>query len=198
MNRWLSALAAALLAVPAVASAQGGYTGSSMDEEDKFNVQLQGGIGGWTGNAGDATTDVGPAYGVLGSYNQNSWLSYELGYVGHTNGISDTDSQLTSNKIQLDLKAGPELSAPVTWRPYLFAGVAANFVAAGNTPTATFDDGVQGMIPLGAGVDFFSDSPVQVGARGTFDLNSGVSEDIGPISENPSAWQAAITASAAF
>ncbi|MGC4115959.1 MAG: hypothetical protein QM765_15505 [Myxococcales bacterium] len=198
MKKW-TWLAAALIAVPALARAQGVTTYEDEYTNRKFDVNLQGGIGGYTGNAQDVTTDVGPSYGAMVTFNPFPALSYELGYIGNTNSISRTDSRLSSNRVQLDVKAGPPLGGPVVWRPYLFAGVAGNFMVAGGSRLTTgWDDSFQGEIPMGAGVDFLLNTPVRVGARGTFDWNPGVGGSAGIVSDHPSAWQAALTAAAAF
>ena len=197
MKPWMW-LSAALLAAPALAHAQGTYYEGD-NAEKKFDVNLQGGIGGYTGAAAGATTNVGPSYGVMGAYNALPFLSYELGYIGNSNGISGTDSRLSSNRIQADVKAGPQLVAPIPWRPYAFAGLAADFLAAGgNKVTTGWDSSFEGEVPLGVGADFLLNSPVRVGARGTFDWNPGVGGSAGVVSDHPSAWQAALTASAVF
>ncbi|MGC4115960.1 MAG: outer membrane beta-barrel protein [Myxococcales bacterium] len=150
MKLWMW-VAAALLAVPALAHAQGMTMYEDENSTKKFDVQLQGGMGGYTGKAAGLTDNIGPAYGVLGAYNQTPFLSYELGYIGNTNAISNTDERLTSNRVQADVKAGPQLMGPVPWRPYAFAGLAGDFqTTGGNRNTTGFDDSFQLENPHGA------------------------------------------------
>ncbi len=198
MKRW-TWMAAALLAAPALAHAQGMTMYEGDHTEKRFDVQLQAGVGGYTGKAAGVTDNLGPSYGVIGAYNQTPFLSYELGYTGNTNAISNTDERLTSNRIQADVKAGPQLTGPVPWRPYAFAGLAGDFQSTGgNRETTVFDDSFQLLVPLGLGADFLLNSPVRVGARAAFHYNLGIGGSASDVSVHPSAWQAGLTASAVF
>jgi len=196
MKRW-TWLAAALVAAPALAHAQDLDTYEDEYADRRFDVSLQGGIGGFTGNASDVTTDIGPSYGAMIGYHQFPFLTYELGYTGNTNSITGTDSRLSSNRVQADIKAGPQLAGPVGWRPYVYAGLAANFLAAGgNKATTGWDSSFEGEIPVGGGVDLLLNSPVRVGARAGFNWNPGVGGSAGVVSDHPSSWQAGLTAAA--
>ena len=198
MKSWMW-IAAALLAAPALAHAQGLATYEDENSTKKFDVQGQFGMGGYTGKAAGLTDNIGPAYGVLGAYNQTPYLSYEVGYIGNSNAVSNTDTRLSSNRIQADVKAGPQLLGPIPWRPYAFAGLAGDFQTTGGTRATTgFDDSFQVEIPMGVGADFLLNSPVRVGARGAFDFNPGIGGSASDISVHPSSWQAALTASAVF
>ncbi len=183
-------LATVLLLLPF--SAKAGFFESSSDKP--YDLQLDGGVGGWLGDVSDVTTNFGPAYGIIGAFNKSDFLSYELGYVGHSNGVDSTTRRLSSNKIQADIKAGIPLAGV---KPYLFGGVAVDFVAS-STEAFGLDSSAQGVIPFGIGADFLTDKPIHVGARGTYDWSPGVGGRISPTDAHPDAWQAFLQASASF
>jgi hypothetical protein len=182
------AAVAALLLAPAAAHAQ--------FEDRELDVELNFGIGGFTGDIGGLTS-TGPAYGVIAGVEQTPIIKYEVGYMGQTTGVHDSDGRLTSNKLQANVRAGPELEAPIPWQPYAFGGVGANFVIA-TTDAHGLSNAVQGVIPFGVGADFFTDSPIRVGARGTYDWTPGIGSDVAPDAEHPDEWKATINASAVF
>jgi hypothetical protein len=191
----LMALAAALLSAPQSARAEGLF---ESELENPFGVALNFGVGGFVGQpVRDVTTNFGPAYGVMGAFNKNPIWSLELGYIGHTNGIDTTDRRLSTNKIQADVKAGLPLQAPVAWKPYLFAGLAADFVTS-STEAFGLSSAIQPAIPIGAGVDFFTDKAFQVGARGTYDITPGIGGSVSPMQAHPDSWQAVLQGSAYF
>lgn len=255
-------------------SAQGAYTGSTdrrsarrdristddrslqtMARDQRYDMELNGGIGGYFGSVGDATVRAGPAYGVTGAYNASRNVGVELGYLGHSNSIDGSSARLSSNQIQADIKLGRELKLPVAWRPYVFGGLGADFVHAGairggntggvsgitgpgrsgggntggvggitgpgtsgggNTGGSTggvagitgpgggsgasasgFNSVTQGVIPLGVGADFFTRSPIRVGARATYDL-TGIGGAVSRVARHPDGWSTNLTAAAAF
>jgi hypothetical protein len=195
MRRLTGLLAVALLALPLSARAKDGVFDSTADKP--YDLQLDGGIGGWLGNVSDVTTNVGPAYGIIGAFNRSNYLSYELGYLGHSNGVDSTDRRLSSNKIQADLKLGIPMTGTVAWKPYLFGGLAVDFVTS-STEAFGLDSSIQGVVPFGVGADFLTDKPIHIGARGTYDWSPGVGGRISPADAHPDAWQAFLQASAAF
>jgi hypothetical protein len=194
MKSMTGLLAAALLLLPLSARAEGFFQSSS---DKPYDLQLDGGIGGWVGSVTDVTTSIGPAYGLIGAFNKNDVVSYELGYVGHSNGVDTTSRHLSSNKIQADIKAGVPLAGPVAWKPYLFGGVAVDFVAS-STEAFGLNSSAQGVIPFGIGADFLRDKPLHIGARGTYDWSPGVGGRVSPTDAHPDAWQAFVQASASF
>jgi len=121
----------------------------------------------------------------------------EGAYQGHTNNVEDFDGRLTTNKVQVDVSAGPELNAPVPWRPYAAAGLGVNIVTTG-ADEAGLDNAVQGSIPFSVGADFFTESPIQIGLRGTYDLKPGVGGDVSDDQGHPDEWTTTLNAQAAF
>jgi hypothetical protein len=187
-------VAGAIILAPALAAAQD-FVDAEPDR--RVQVQLNGGLGGYFGGVNDVT-NTGPAYGVHAAFNQTPLLSYELGYTGHTNDIvGEGNGRLNSNKIQAGIKVGPELNLPIPWRPYGFAGLGADFVLAGAN-TVGLSNAILGVVPFGAGADFFTDSPIQVGARATYDWTPGVGGEVYVGDPQPNGWSAALTAQAAF
>lgn len=198
MRRWtgvLGALATVLLSAPPSARAEGFF---SSEMEKPFDVALNFGVGGFVGNPiRDVTTNVGPAYGVMGAYNKNPIWALELGYIGHTNGVDTTNRRLSTNKIQADVKAGLPLQMPIAWKPYLFAGLAADFVTS-STERFGLSSAIQPAIPVGAGLDFLTNKPIQVGLRGTYDWTPGIGGSVSPMQAHPDSWQAVVQGSAYF
>ncbi len=197
MNRWawvLVALAAVLLSAPRPAWAEGFF---HSDEDKPWDVALNFGVGGFIGSVTDVTTNIGPAYGVMGAFNKNPILSVELGYIGHTNGVDTTDRRLSSNKIQGDVKAGLPMEGGVAWKPYLFGGLGVDFVTS-STEAFGLSSAIQAVIPVGIGADFFTNKPLQVGLRGTYDVTPGIGGRVSPMQAHPDAWQAVVQGSAAF
>lgn len=203
MKGLASAVAAILLAAPFAAWAQETYTTESTTNREeearfrRFDLALNGGFGGYTGSVG-ADTVAGASYGVIGSLNQTRALSYELGYVGHSNGINDgSNGMISSNKLSVDFKAGPMLSGAMGWRPYAFAGLGVDFTGV----SRNFSDihgATMGVIPFGLGVDFLTHRTIHVGARATYDWTPGIGSDVTPNDPHPNGWQAALAAAAAF
>ena len=193
MKRLIAAFAGVVLALPALGRAQD-------DElERRFDVQLNGGIGGWTGETAGDTTNVGPYYGVMAAYNQSQFLAFEAGYQGITNSFSDpSDGSLSANRLQGDVRANLPLAGAIAWRPYVFAGLAIDYIAAGDENLFGYTNTLMAEVPLGLGADFFTDSVVRVGARTTFNWNPGIGGEASVDNEHPNSWQAGVTASANF
>jgi len=192
MRRMVAAFAVLFFAVPAVGYAQ-------EELEDKLEVSLQGGIGGFSGGAADQTTNVGPYYGVMGTYNQSDNLAFEAGYQGITNGFSDPSTgRLSANRLQANVRGNLPLEGPVAWRPYAFAGLALDYMAASLENTFGYNTSLQAEVPVGLGADFFTESWLRVGARGTFIWNPGIGGSASVDNQHPSSWQAGVSASAAF
>lgn len=192
-------MAGALLLTPTLSLAQERVRVEVEEAEpgSRVDVQLNGGVGGYLGGINEFT-DTGPAYGVNAAFNQTPTLSYELGYSGHTNDIIGPENgRLTSNKVHAGVKVGPELELPIPWRPYGFAGLGADFVIAGAN-TLGISNAVLGVVPVGAGADFFTDSPIQLGARATYDWTPGIGGEVSLVDPQPNGWSAALTAQAAF
>jgi hypothetical protein len=168
----------------------------SQNREKRVGVELNGGIGEFTGDVASRTS-LGPSYGATLSYRTDPMFAAELGYQGAANAINGGGT-LTSNKVQLDGKLGPELSTGIAWRPYVYAGIAANFVGA-NANRQGLQSTTLGQIPLGGGADFFTRAPIHLGARAGYDWNPGVGGAVLPfVDEHPSTWQASLTAQGSF
>jgi hypothetical protein len=171
MKRW-TWMAAALLAAPALAHAQGMTMYEGDHTEKRFDVQLQAGVGGYTARR-RGYRQPRPVLRVIGAYNQTPFLSYELGYTGNTNAISNTDERLTSNRIQADVKAGPQLTGP-SRAPYALRRPRRRLPVHRREPG---DHRLRRLLPApgppGPRPDFLP-LAVRVGARAAFHYNLGI------------------------
>lgn len=201
MKRLIAIAGALLVSVPLFARADTTYGSndypSSNRKDRALSIEPNIGIGGYTGAITDAVNGTGVAYGATATLRPDRGLSYELGYVGHSNTVTGTTDRLASNKVQANLKLGPQFQGRVAWRPYVMGGVAADFVTTG-TSAFGLSNTTQGIIPLGAGADFFSNSPVRVGARAQYDLNTGLGGSVSSIASHPNGWEAMLNAAAVF
>jgi len=174
--RWiLGALGAAALALPTVASAQDyDYRASEREEKPDRGVQVQA-QGGIVGFPGEAASQISPGalYGVvIGIEPPIPVLELELGYQG---AAYQTDERLTGaqenaieNGGQALLKASPEFGR---WEPYAFGGYQLsrfNVYERDNSTGALQDDTIS-KLPVGAGLDVHL-GDVLVGARGSYNF----------------------------
>lgn len=180
--------------IPGVAWAQG-YEVRRQAPAQEVAVDLNGGLGEFTGKVADRTS-IGPAYGLNLSTSVAPEAQLEAGYSGFTSAI-DGGGRISSNRLQLGARAGPQLAFPIPWQPYVSAAVAANFIGV-NTNSQGLNSGVEGEIPLGVGADFLTTSPFRVGVRGTYAWNPGVGGAISNEDQHPDDWQAALVAKGAF
>lgn len=183
-HRWiLGALGAAALALPAAASAQDQETEveydydyratERADERDRgVQVQAQGGIVGFPGEAASQLSP-GALYGVVVGIEPGiPVLEIELGYQG---AAYQTDERLTGaqenvieNGGQALLKASPKIGR---WEPYAFGGYQLsrfNVYERDNSTGAVQDDTLS-KVPVGAGLDVHL-GDVLVGARGSYNF----------------------------
>ena len=183
-HRWiLGALGAAALALPAAASAQDQETEveydydyratERADERDRgVQVQAQGGIVGFPGEAASQLSP-GALYGVVVGIEPGiPVLEIELGYQG---AAYQTDERLTGaqenvieNGGQALLKASPKIGR---WEPYAFGGYQLsrfNVYERDNSTGALQDDTIS-KLPVGAGLDVHL-GDVLVGARGSYNF----------------------------
>ncbi|HCF61811.1 MAG TPA: hypothetical protein DFS52_27920 [Myxococcales bacterium] len=197
MKQLVLALGAALILMPALAQAQIEEEIEQIEiEENQIQVGLNGGIGGFLGQVNDFA-NTGPAYGVTASASEGGDLiSYEAAFMGHTNGLENIDSNITRNQLQAAVKVGPELEAPVMWRPYAFGGVGAALTTVGDNPYG-LTNAVEGLVPFGVGADFFTDSTFRVGIRGQYTW-SVLGSDVADFAEHPDALSGTLNVSAAF
>ena len=197
MKRLVLALSAALLAMPALAQAQIEQEIEEIDTQpaQELEIGLNGGVGNFTGDVGEFT-EAGVAYGVTATMNQTEALSYEAAFMGHTNSLEAIDSNMTRNQLQAAVKVGPELESPVMWRPYAFGGLGVGLTTVGSNPYG-LTNAVEGIVPLGIGADFFTDSTIRVGVRGQYNL-SILGSDVADFAEHPDAFSATLNAQAAF
>ncbi|MGI5861392.1 MAG: hypothetical protein ACOX6T_04960 [Myxococcales bacterium] len=197
MKRLVLALGAALLLWPALAQAQIEEEIEQIEiEENQLQVGLNGGIGGFLGNVNDFA-NTGPAYGVTASVSEGEdLLSYEAAFMGNTSGLEAIESNITRNQLQAAVKIGPELEAPVMWRPYAFGGVGAALTTVGDNPYG-LTNAVEGLIPFGVGADFFTDSTFRVGIRGQYTW-SVLGSDVADFAPHPDSLTGMLNVSAAF
>ena len=186
----LGALGAAAFALPSVASAQDyDYRASERDAGPDRGVQVQA-QGGIVGFPGEAASQISPGalYGVVvGIEPPIPVLELELGYQG---AAYQTDERLTGaqenaieNGGQAILKASPEFGA---WEPYAFGGYQLSRfnVYERDNSTGALQDDTLSKVPVGAGLDVHL-GDVLVGARGSYnflfdnDAFTGVPNDSG-------------------
>jgi hypothetical protein len=159
-------------------------------------VSLQGGIGGFTGNASDVTTDIARSYGAMIGYHQFPFLTYELGYTGNTNSITGPTApelepgpgghqgrpQLAARRV-----GGPTCTRPGGQLPRR----GGNKRRRGGTAASRGDPGRRRGGPAAQ----------LAGARRRprrLNWNPGVGGSAGVVSDHPSSWQAGLTAAAVF
>lgn len=134
--------------------------------------ELQGGVGGFTGNMARLTY-AGVSWQVRAGIELFPWLALSANYsglgVGSAADTAGADTQIVNNAAYADLR----LIAPLgIVRPYLFVGAGYNWMsvlnAAQNSPLRS---AATPIVPIGIGVNFRLSRQFFIGAEATFERN---------------------------
>ncbi|MBI5544925.1 MAG: hypothetical protein HY901_13625, partial [Deltaproteobacteria bacterium] len=66
------------------------------------------------------------------------------------------------------------------------------------SPAFGLGSALQLIAPLGVGAEFLTNGPVRVGVRAAYDWSFGIGGEVSEEAKHPDAWQAGLTAQAAF
>lgn len=138
------------------------------EERPPVQVQLNGGVAGYTGELGDSS-DTGALYGVLGSAQVLPQIGVEAGYEGTRNVVTDGfgSGTIWRHNASAMVKGGPVL-LDESLQPFVGVGLGISYVNASDEAEATgFRNDVMEEIPLAAGVEYRLGAFV-AGARGTY------------------------------
>jgi hypothetical protein len=152
MKKALLALAAALLASPAVLA------------ESELSVVLQGGASTFTSSLA-ASAETGGAYGARLGFMPIPWAGIEGGWLGAQNDISthlasgQLSSTLTTNNGYGDLRLN---LLPGNVMPYVFGGL--GIVWVNGSGASGIPNGNSGALPFGGGIEVNA-GPFKIGGR---------------------------------
>ncbi len=184
IRSWMGCLSVVALgaAGPALAI-EATRVGEALDfEEERMQVGLdvQAGLGSFTGDLGDRT-GVGPLLGIAAGAQPWRFLGIELGYEGQRLPIEDPRIQdgeaMWRHNASLMAKAGPLLIED-RLRPFVGAGFGLSYLNASDGASATglyANNDFTREVPLAAGVDyrFGAQKNIFAGARATYRLVYG-------------------------
>lgn len=173
---WMAALLVSTISTSAWAQTY--YTSVGTPEQITVRprgvLEVQGGVGGWTGNLSRVGT-AGASYQVRAGVELLPWLGFDLNYTGMYTGtrpeIAGSGVHLASNGFFGSVR----FIAPL-WRvmPYAFVGVgyAHTSVVSDSTAQATTLWGAgRTIVPFGLGVNFALTHNLLVGVEGTYEPN---------------------------
>jgi opacity protein-like surface antigen len=143
----------------------------------EVGVDVRGGVGGFTGNAGDQT-EPGALLGVTALAQPWRILGIEAGYEGQRLPIDDVrigeGEAIWRHNLSLMAKAGPQLLDDKL-RPYVGAGVGVSYLNASEDSERLYNNDFIEEVPLAAGVDYRFTPNIFAGARASYRALFGTS-----------------------
>lgn len=143
----------------------------------KVGVDLRGGVGGFTGNAGTWTAP-GALWGVTADALPWRFLGVEAGYEGQRLPIADDrvgdGEAMWRHNLSVMAKAGPPLFNDVLF-PYVGAGLGLSYLNASEGAEFLYKNDFVEEVPLAAGVDVYLSRSVFAGARASYRALFGTS-----------------------
>ena len=179
---WMGGIAvvAFCTAGSAFAAVDASRVGRGIDYEENqvpVGIDVRGGFGNFTGNAGDRTKG-GPLLGVTADAQPWPSVGVEAGYEGQRLPIDDgrvgDGEGMWRHNVGLLAKAGPPLLKAKLF-PYVGAGIGLSYLNASEGAEGLYDNDFIGEVPLAAGVDYRFTKNVFAGARATYRALIGTS-----------------------
>jgi opacity protein-like surface antigen len=139
-------------------------------DQTKVGLDVRLGVGGFTGDAGEATKP-GPLLGITAGAQPWRNLGIEAGFEGQRLGIADdriTEGEgLFRWNAGVLAKAGP-LVANEKLRPYVGAGAGVSYINASDGAEGLYRNDIVTEVPLAAGIDYRFNESVFAGARASY------------------------------
>lgn len=173
----LMALCTAGSAFAAVDATRVGRELNYSERRTEVGVEVRGGVGGFTGNAGDRTAP-GALLGVTADAQPWRLVGIEAGYEGQRLPIDDVrvgdGEAMWRHNLSVMAKAGPQLIQDKL-RPYVAAGVGLSYLNASEGAEALYNNDFVEEVPLAAGVDYRFTPNIFAGARAAYRALFGTS-----------------------